>query len=413
MDGFYTLGKSSTGSTTLMPIGSTLLNNTLGYTIASTDVTTYIDNIVHETATYYLDKVMISDGMLKRTNAITETTPVLKYHYFLKDHLGNVRVVFDEDGIIKQVNNYYPFGMEWGESAEDQTSMTYQNNLFGGKEFDRKFELNTYDFVARNYDATIGRFTTPDPLAEKYYSISPYAYVANNPMRYVDYLGDSISVAGMQGLDRILGTNYAGSMTSDLQSQTGLTYSVSSTGDLNYAKDVNGNPIIATTTDANENTIIVGSATARNLMIGAINNSSTVTVGAGRRSLTDGPANNIGLSFSQIEDFIQGSYGLDNRTMGWGMTFMHELKHTAVGGGLSDASGWGNIGAVENQMNVIRSELNVPGGNYGQRLNYEAIRLTPTGAAYVPFNRSTVNIMESGIIPVPTRGMQFIRISRP
>jgi len=64
-------------------------------------------------------------------------------------------------------------------------------------------------------------------------------------------------------------------------------------------------------------------------------------------------------------------------------------------------------------MNVIRSELNVPGGNYGQRLNYEAIRLTPTGAAYVPFNRSTVNIMESGIIPVPTRGMQFIRISRP
>jgi hypothetical protein len=74
----------------------------------------YIDNIVHETSTYYLDKVLISDGMLKRTNAITETTPVLKYHYFLKDHLGNVRVVFDEDGIIKQVNNYYPFGIVQG-----------------------------------------------------------------------------------------------------------------------------------------------------------------------------------------------------------------------------------------------------------------------------------------------------------
>lgn len=36
------------------------------------------------------------------------------------------------------------------------------------------------------YDATIGRFTTIDPLAEKYYSWSPYAYVMNNPLKYID-----------------------------------------------------------------------------------------------------------------------------------------------------------------------------------------------------------------------------------
>jgi len=112
-------------------------------------------------------------------------------HYFLKDHLGNVRVVFDQDGIINQVNNYYPFGMECGESAEDQTSMTYQNNLFGGKEFDRKFELNTYDFEVRNYDATIGRFTTMDRFAEKYPWQSPYCYAACNPVMDIDINGDS------------------------------------------------------------------------------------------------------------------------------------------------------------------------------------------------------------------------------
>lgn len=39
------------------------------------------------------------------------------------------------------------------------------------------------------------KFTTIDPLAEKYYSISPYAYCANNPIKHIDLRGDSISVA--------------------------------------------------------------------------------------------------------------------------------------------------------------------------------------------------------------------------
>jgi hypothetical protein len=46
--------------------------------------------------------------------------------------------------------------------------------------------LNAYDFEARHLDANIPRFTTMDPLCEKYYSVSPYAYCLNNPVRYVD-----------------------------------------------------------------------------------------------------------------------------------------------------------------------------------------------------------------------------------
>jgi len=67
----------------------------------------------------------------------------------LKDHLSNFRVVFDENGEVKQVSNYYPFGMEYGESAEDQTEMTYQDYQFGGKEFERDFDLNMYDLTER------------------------------------------------------------------------------------------------------------------------------------------------------------------------------------------------------------------------------------------------------------------------
>jgi RHS repeat-associated protein len=60
---------------------------------------------------------------------------------------------------------------------------------YTGKELDMEHGLMQYDFEARQYDPTVGRFMTMDPLAEKYYNISPYAYCLNNPVRYTDENG--------------------------------------------------------------------------------------------------------------------------------------------------------------------------------------------------------------------------------
>jgi RHS repeat-associated protein len=54
---------------------------------------------------------------------------------------------------------------------------------------DRKFGINAYDFTGRFYDITDDRFWSMDPMAEKYYSISPYAYCGNNPLNRVDPTG--------------------------------------------------------------------------------------------------------------------------------------------------------------------------------------------------------------------------------
>ena len=110
------------------------------------------------------------------------------YFYYLKDHLGNNRVLVSPAGTATQINHYYPFGGLFGES----TGGTSQRFKYNGKEFDRTHGLDWYDYGARHMSPDVGRFTTIDPMAEKYYSISPYAYCANNPINNIDVNGDSI-----------------------------------------------------------------------------------------------------------------------------------------------------------------------------------------------------------------------------
>ena len=104
-----------------------------------------------------------------------------------KDHLGNVRHVARATpsgvGSIIQANNYYPFG---GLLNEGDNQLYVQRKLYNGKEYDRMQGLNLYDYGARQYDPAICRFTSMDPLCEKYYNISPYAYCGGNPVNRID-----------------------------------------------------------------------------------------------------------------------------------------------------------------------------------------------------------------------------------
>ncbi|MCQ2145660.1 MAG: hypothetical protein MJY72_07950, partial [Bacteroidales bacterium] len=104
-----------------------------------------------------------------------------------------VRVVADENGTVRQVNQYYPYG-ELIEDANMAEGTSSDNRYrFTGKEL--ATETGLYDFCARYLETSMGRFTTIDPLAEKYPSISPYAYCAGDPVNRVDPDGRKIVFA--------------------------------------------------------------------------------------------------------------------------------------------------------------------------------------------------------------------------
>ena len=107
---------------------------------------------------------------------------------YITDHLGSVRVVVGADGTVIKHNEFLPYGELFNNNDPYLTNNDY---LYGGKELQKKFGINLYDSQAR-FQANTGMFLSLDPLAEKFYGISPYSYCAGNPVNLVDPSGKKV-----------------------------------------------------------------------------------------------------------------------------------------------------------------------------------------------------------------------------
>ena len=87
---------------------------------------------------------------------------------------------------VIEVNAYYPFGMIMPGLSLIAPANKYNAYKHSAKEIQRELELKWYDHGSRMLDYTFSRWITPDPLAEMYYSTSPYSYVRNNPINKID-----------------------------------------------------------------------------------------------------------------------------------------------------------------------------------------------------------------------------------
>lgn len=109
-------------------------------------------------------------------------------YYYLKDHIGNIRVTVDESGAIISKDDYYPFGLQM-EGLCYNSANTDDKLKYSGKPLDQNMGLNKYHFGWREYDPEIARWNRPDPLYFKSPGESAYNYVSNNPIMYYDIMG--------------------------------------------------------------------------------------------------------------------------------------------------------------------------------------------------------------------------------
>jgi RHS repeat-associated protein len=186
-----TKNKSTTYNLLNLPLVATVPTGTVTYTYDATgnklrkvDVlsgvtktTDYISGIEYDNSTTAIGFIQNEEGKAVPNGAGFD------YVYYLGDNLGNTRVTFGTKtgvAVVYQADDYYPFGLEINRS----TTSPKNEYLLQRKELQE--ETQSYDFGARGYDPLIGRWTTIDPLAEKSRRWSPYNYVMDNPIRFID-----------------------------------------------------------------------------------------------------------------------------------------------------------------------------------------------------------------------------------
>ena len=142
-------------------------------------------------------------------NLIGQSSVEWKKYYYITDNLGSVRLVLEksanESGFtLTKSYKYKPFGeIQHNFSIgpiKDNFDITSDRKMWIAKESDKESDLG--DLGWRKYDNELGRFLSPDPLWEKYASLSPYQYSANNPVIVKDDNGKE----GVQIIDDLYRT---------------------------------------------------------------------------------------------------------------------------------------------------------------------------------------------------------------
>jgi RHS repeat-associated protein len=170
----------------------------LNYVVVNRDYTTVLDQGFMRITTNAKESGQnVAHETLSASIAIQE--PGYVYIYLSNENPTIVEVFFDDFKVehikspVIQMDDYYPFGLTFNSYSRENS--VPQDFKFNGKEEQDELNVGWLDFGARMYQPDLGRFFTQDRFSENYFDYSPYHYVGNNPLKYVDINGDSAYAA--------------------------------------------------------------------------------------------------------------------------------------------------------------------------------------------------------------------------
>ncbi|MFZ6014037.1 MAG: RHS repeat-associated core domain-containing protein [Bacteroidota bacterium] len=133
-------------------------------------------------------QVSSSGALISASYEVKE--PGFAYLYVSNEHPTFADSYFDDvkmtltPSVVVALNDYYSFGMEFNSYRRENS--VENRYLYNGKEIQDELDLGWYDYILRQYDPMIGRFTSIDPAGQFMRRVSPYAYAFNNPIRFTD-----------------------------------------------------------------------------------------------------------------------------------------------------------------------------------------------------------------------------------
>jgi len=192
---------------TITPLSSTPTD----YIVLTTD---YVGNMIYENGA--LKEILLPEGYYQNGT----------FYYYLKDHLGDNRVIINSSGAVVEKSHYYPSGTRFF-TESTSNSLNPLPYRYSGKELEAMNGLNQMDYGARRRFSWGPIWTGVDPLAEKYYSISPYAYCHNNPINMIDpngmgdYYTKNGNRLGSDGINDNLAYTASGVTKEDIKDEDG------------------------------------------------------------------------------------------------------------------------------------------------------------------------------------------------